>query len=944
MRTGSSIAAQTGMILVMLIGFGCIPGIGNLRWQIRDQVTRAKRLFTLCQGIESAPSGTGHAYSFFGDDPQAVERIRATLVGGAAGSRVDPFTQITDHLDRIAELGVTLAQPPTVPRKQRAAMPAGEIVTAAKNLKQLLATNSSNTPQATWSDAATLLDEFLNNASNSNVLCKLNDCAEKAFRGPTQTGCAQSEVKDIVNQATQSAKFPATIENMRRGIVTILEETQRLDAVIDATSRDPSTAEHLAEVTQLGKFALREMLALGGMFRDAEYALRRLEAIRNGAANDAAHTEELARLFLAAEGDLLLDVSLLWLTNLIKKIDASIATLDERSYGAAAAVVDLALEAEAVDSAVCAAGGEIADVLIELGLRPGSLANRVCRSALGKPSDFPSSPLLARIYEGMIRASTSLPCADELHAKLAKQIEAPRSEECATPKSTPTQSKQAEPAIAWAVWDARIQAADGALVRKSTLRPFTEQDMPRLLDIPRGLTASLLLVEQREHTLLSQLQARPMDRFLTVQSALMQLSFAYRPDVYVPVCGEQGRAGDPAVAHRVFSQPAECSRPPADGGRPPVAPDGNAGVAEAIRQVAWEMCGINRKIDLRAQADALCAAVRDDARSNANGHLDCTVAGYDALILPPDDQYRSEEFPVPKPLYLGASPEISNSHRMRLEMIAGRLRELDARGLLPKRRRIRVSGAASDRWKDDAGPWILKTIAASLGYPAPSTNAVTLACRPAILPTHSLNVPASDFSNFLECNSKDNGTQWWCKETGTGICSIHMAKSGEDSSSAPETKMHSYNAMKEVFQRALKATHLHFEPLLTNKPNAATLPPKWMLQVVEGYSNQRFGSTSTPTNADERKIWRGEAANAILSILRAYGAAEIMDEAAPDLCQTSGTIDWNKSCVVEAIGATLSPVEDLSRRAVSITIQNLGNETECKGLISPAAIRVGSGP
>ncbi|HTN86447.1 MAG TPA: hypothetical protein VL242_22255 [Sorangium sp.] len=961
-------AAATGLV------FGCVPGLASLHTDIRDEVARARRMFDLCQDIGQVESASWtRSRPFLGADRMAVERVITTLTGKAG--HFDPLQDVERQLREVQHLARELPSRGVDPVVLNNTTRSLEVVVRLREH---------------WSEAErqfhSLRDQLFSKSARIDIIRDLNACAERDLRRAktgTRESCDVRGVGDLVRWAaaqrtaleTIAASLQADLDALTRVARALLldvkqlrESADRADSSpipigVQATSALPGSpsavgalvAPEVADLLEQANFAVRELTALGGLVRDGLSAIARIGTITDG----QSVIEAIGRTLLDTEADRVADWLLLSLERAVARVDRAIEKLDEETYGAASQLVSLGLTSGVVEEAVCAVGKEAKLGLAQAGLSPGSLGARLCKAAVGNAKDFPPSPILARVYEGLIGAAAELPCAKALAVDEPANAsdEGFRREpaplfwpDAKGPVHTTEQNaknggpKDADPreperlaraieGLARATWKARVQVAESALARVIRPYQFGEHTMPRLRDVPPLLGAALFLVEERERDLLRRYEGQPFQQFFLAQEFVLATRWASEPGIYGVVCRDQMEAASAAVGHRVTLLPMPCATLGEDSGRP--AAVGTSSVEDAIRQVAWELCASNAKMDQRAEVEEFCSVVSDardmdQARAAARQPVSpvyCRPAGYGAAVISPAFDLCALQFVAGEPAV--SSDLVNNCKDKKASMNRARA------GIATAAQRLGqvLAGSSKDtsiRFVGRASTETVKSASAFIKY--------------------ALQAQFRDARSA--CKAKGTGTGTRTRTVTVGL-SEKLRKNGALTNALVNIisdkhidtlSCDQHDDMDAVFDKSRDPAIASKLKISSYSTGDATLGPEdWLIAfLLHPRTEGRYLARITTPDQKERENALSELANEILSIFRAVGAAQVALEQVETLCDRA-------TCVATALGelssVSLETGNDHSIwRSTSIVVNWKEEPPTCDHLRHPTGIRVGAPP
>ncbi|CAN90856.1 hypothetical protein predicted by Glimmer/Critica [Sorangium cellulosum So ce56] len=953
------------------LAFGCVPGLANLHADIREEVARARRMFDLCQDIGQVESASWtRSRPFLGADRMAVERVITTLTGKAGD--FDPLQDVERQLREVQRLAREIPSRGGDPVVLNDTTRSIEVVVRLR---------------AHWSEAErqfqSLRDQLFSKAARVDIIHDLNACAERDLRR-TKTGTREScdirGVSNLVgwaaaqksNLETTSTSLQADLDALTRVSRALLLDINHLRESADSADTSPIplrvqvtsalpgspsrvgtvVAPEVADLLEQTNFAVRELTALGGLVRDGLSAIERIGTITDG----KSAVEAIGRTLLDAEADRVADRLLLSLERAVARVDRAIDKLDEETYGAASQLVSLGLTSGVVEQAVCAVGKEAKVGLAQAGLSPGSLGARLCKAAVGSAKDFPPSPILARVYEGLIGAAAELPCAKALAVddptnasdEGFRREPAPlfwpdakgpvhtteRNAKHGGPKDAdprePERLARAIEALARATWKARVQVAESALARVIRPYQFGEHTMPRLRDVPPLLGATLLLVEERERDLLRRYEGQPFSQFFLAQEFVLATRWADEPGIYNVVCRDQMDAASAAVGHRVTLLPMPCSTLREDS-RPP-APSGMSSVEDAIRQVAWELCASNAKMDQRAEVEELCAVVSDSrdmdqARADARQPLSpvyCRPAGYGAAVISPAFDLCALQFATAEP---ASSSKLVNNCK---DAIASMNRARAGIATAAQRLGQVLAGSSKDTYIQFVGRASAETVNNASDFIKYALQAQSKEVRSA-------------------CKTKDKGKSKFdlAATLRAGNATLIDALVGiiTDSAMNDARDCGRHDDMDAVFENGNSSAVAGKFKISSYSTGATPLGHEnWLMAFLrDARTEARYlARIATPTSQKAKTDALSELANEILSIFRAVGAAHVALEHAETLCDRA-------TCVATALGelssVSLETGKDQSIwRSTSIVVSRKEEPPTCHHLRHPAGIRVDAPP
>lgn len=954
---------------------GCFPGLANLHADIQSEVARARRMFDLCQDIEQVESTSWtRSRPFLGADRMAIERAITTLTGkaGTFDPLVDVERQVRE-VQRLARESPSRGGDPVVLKDTTRAL-------------EVLASLSEHWRQAEG-QFLSLRDQLWSKVANVDVIHDLNACAERDLRraktGARET-CDVRGVGDLVRWAAArkgdlektAASLQADLDALTRVARALLVDINQLRERADRADTAPiplgvpsapghtgaqssggaSVAPEVADLLEQTNFAVRELTALGGLLRDGLSAMERVGTITDG----KSAVEAIGRMLLETEADRVADWLLLSLERAVARVDRAIEKLDEQTYGAASELVSLGLESGVVEEAVCAVGKEAKVALAEAGLSPGSLGARICKASVGNAKDFAPSPILARVYEGLIGAAAELPCAEALavdepakaRSEGFRREPAPlvepdakalfgtseRNAKQGGPKTADTREPErlarAIEALARATWKARVQVAESALARVIRPYQFGEHTMPRLRDIPPLLGATLLVVEERERDLLRRYEGQPFPQFFLAQEFVLATRWAERPGIYDVVCRDQMDAASAATGHRLTLLPMPCSTLREDTHS---APGGTTSVEDSIRQVAWELCASNAKMDQRAEVEELCAFVSDgrdvdQARIVGKQPLSpvhCRPAGYGAAVISPAFDMCPLQFAAADPAISSElvkrqctnSPGKQDQARAGIATAALRLGQVLEHA--SKDSHVRFVGRASKEQVDNALEFIQYALQAQIAWNAcnpPGASKSPSKIVPA--PTATIQLAGRTAPLIQELVQQINGNSSPPKLDSV-FCQNH-----ED--------------MNSVFEMSNNAKIAAKFKIISYSSRGHELGPgEWLIDFLkdERTKARYLGPLQNPGT---KRQALSELANEILSIFRAVGAAQVALDHAEQLCD-------NVTCIAEASGELSSASGGTAKdqsiwRSTSIVVSRKEEPPTCDHLQHPTGIRLGAPP
>lgn len=924
--------------LATVLGLGCAPGLANLHAEVRDQVARARRMFDLCQQMEQVQTATWtRSRPILGTDPQALDRVAATLTGKAGA--FTPLDDVRAEINRVDSLARTLASAP-------AAAGGGASLSLLKDIAKTLVSRAARLRGALAlidvhaQRAEALLSELLDRLRRGRFLEHLDACAQQDLRGAVVGRARPCEPAGAADLATwivyrrgelQDAAadlrgdVDALIPLIRGFMAEVGQLRNQLGSVPDSTT--PGGADG-ADLLQQANFSLRQLDALGGQIEDTTEALDRL----GGVTDVVGAVEAVGRALVAAEADRVADLLLLALEQAVQHVDRAIDKLDEESYGAASAAVSLGLESGVVEEAICAVGKEAKIALADAGLSSGSLGARVCKAAIGGARDFRPSPILARAYEGLIGAASDLPCAQALtdpppkgelgrQARGAVHVASLAPVRYARPARAPERLAAATEELARATWKGRLQLSESYFAQLSAPYQFGRHAMPRLADVPPKLAAALLLIEQRERDLLRRHDNQPFEQFFMAQELVLNLSWAREPGVFDPVCREQRLVASSPVGHQLTLLPMACGTLNID-----VGPSGGGGGSsqEAMRQVAWELCTSNAKVDQKAAVQELCASISDgpNASKDRKAPVLCDPAGYGAIVTSPSADFCPAEFAgVSNAKTNDLVPKTcgGNEARIALRIAADRLE--------PLLRNAAESSQVQFVGRTSTQPFEIEADALRFILFAVEAELQTTSCdNKELLKRLDMLSPFVDGVSSL--SEKDKKAFFENKISNKRSISLCAPKAGKGDNG--------HEDMDDIFAHRNLVRNVKLRSL----PTGDLRLDGWVTSILD--KAVKIHTPAQGLSTADKKKWQQQVlsaiANEILSVFRALGAAEIALETTPELCA-------HATCTAEGLGVNTSA--DLKRddgkhrtwRSVSVVVSRKSDVPECSRFQPSGALR-----
>ncbi len=892
------------MILVALSVACC--GCRHVGQMAAKEIRVQNRIFEVCQG---APMGhtEDRPRRLVGADEAAVRRV---VAGWTGKGDFEPPVETERQLQIAQEV---LDGPPEW----------AELAAAVRRLRARVAPIVTN-----WRSTESLFKEVGESLRNDRLLVSMRDCALDDLRrmpGSERDRCA------VVAKAT-TAWFRSNLSRLRQArtrvaddVLALGRETRRLaDAMQNTPSASGSSDTDSSLALHQTSLALRMATALGGLLQDEADALHHLELA--GSAEEEAALRHVGDVVLGAQSDRIADLLLLAMARVVEQLDRALEQFDVPFAGMLAR--EILVDSGLIEEVACQVGRETKAALDAWRMDPASLGARVCAAATSSHSDFPNSRMMTRVFLGLLGASSaygepeyacadlemgggsSVPAATASRPREVAQVAAVgASWKALLPRTSGRETPPVEHGLARATWNSRIQLADRAWSRASHPQSVRDRDFPVLADIPVALGASYLMVELQQGPTLDSYRNEPGIRFDLARDMVLASSFAKRSDVYGVMCAEQLRSEQQAslLFRRSGAGVACLGVVPShvSPGRPVDLDPVRVGLA----QIAWEICRNNARLDRIARVDSLCGKVsslssepKKGKGGEASSPVQCRREGFAAVVTADDVRYSSAEF---------SSTERSDRSRPGLLTLAT--------GMALAYRAEEGAPAHSDRG------WGLRFVGRASKESFKNGSGVDFVLHAAV---------AEQASGY---DGGGSGPSWrWIKDSMARACAaplctsvlerINGAKALRVDERYEERQLDEFWPLQggagpvgPTIRASLQSDRDKVWGTIANvlaPGHAAPLPARGWVRGILSQSDRDMDG----------------AANDILSVLRAMGAAGVILRRDPLLC-SGGT------CLVEGLGNQgADPLAHDIWRSFSVTI---GSEAapDCERLVDPSLLR-----
>jgi len=649
--------------LLLSSNLGCVDQDVLVRG-ITDKIVHQARVHDACE-LHHAPDrgGANEVGAFIGDDADFVDRALVGIFGRAlkcaSGEQCfSPDRQIGARLTALLEKLEPKAQ-------------TGHKKAIYEALTKLRTDLSAAYLQG--DEAASALSGFLGELQRKRVLAELNRCAGDKLRGKAGAVGPSCSLGTLLRQLEPSNAVVKYVEVL--GSPSSDDRQTRLVTVLAADLR-----EFVGRVEEAGKEALfdrdidrpdlmflaAELAAFGGVLRDRERALHRLRDSFSSSAPPKERAIAFARMVVESQSEQIVDLLLFWVGKAIARVERLLARLDEHTLGMATTATELSLNVRAVQRGMCELSAQVRHMLLEAGLNEHAFAARVCYAATAGRKNYPQSEIMSALLAAMIESTSRRGCDGSKEDALP---ESPTARDVARrPRGAEfgglfQRLRDSADDVARANWDTRLVEAQHRLAKLATI-DLSEAVFPVLSELDPMTRAAFLDAELQVGSSLSVHGDRDsLGRFLELTNQASPILLAFSRDL---------RSPDAA-------NPAELVNASA------TATVGAEGMKKEVAQVAHELCEQRARLDVRAQAERLCQALRSTRRGE---ELHCDPTGFGVDL-------RVDKLKV-KPLHFLPDHGTSTlSAKRSLEALAYRLAEMAGTGQLDSFTRISVVGSAS---------------------------------------------------------------------------------------------------------------------------------------------------------------------------------------------------------------------------------------------------------